>query len=143
MKPAGIDHEAAVTERTELLGMLRGVADDLVREHREARAAAEGPQHGDRDGVADRELYARCAWRSSRTSARRCWPRAKRPFSASVLTGALETLDADQIAWSCAGGAARGVSRGIRCMCGTRRTVADRWAPHDVVEAVGHGITSS
>jgi CPA1 family monovalent cation:H+ antiporter len=98
VKPAGIDHEAAVTERTELLGMLRGVADDLVREQREARAADEGRQHGDRDAAADRELYR--ALRLEIIEAQREALLAARDdgtFSASVLTGALETLDADQI----------------------------------------------
>ena len=98
VKPAGIDHEAAVAERTELLGMLRGVADDLVREQREARAAAEGRQHGDRDAAADRELYR--ALRLEIIEAQREALLAARDdgtFSASVLTGALETLDADQI----------------------------------------------
>ncbi len=98
VKPAGIDRAAAVAERTELLQMLRGVADDLVREHREARAAAEGHQHGDRDPAADRELYRRLrleiieAQREALLAAR-----DDGTFSASVLTGALETLDADQI----------------------------------------------
>jgi len=94
-KPAGVDHEAAKSERTELLEMLRGVADDVVREHREARAGRDA-QHGDPAG--DRELYG--ALRLDIIEAQREALLAARDdgtFSASVLTGALETLDADQI----------------------------------------------
>lgn len=97
VKPAGIDREAARTERTELLGMLRGVAEDVVREHREARAADGEPQ-GPRDAEADRELYR--ALRLDIIAAQRealLAVRDEGTFSASVLTGALETLDADQI----------------------------------------------
>ena len=97
VKPAGIDREAARTERTELLGMLRGVAEDVVREHREARAADGEPQ-GPRDADADRELYR--ALRLDIIAAQRealLAVRDEGTFSASVLTGALETLDADQI----------------------------------------------
>ncbi|KRE30804.1 sodium:proton antiporter [Agromyces sp. Soil535] len=96
-KPAGVDHEAAKAERTELLEMLRGVADDVVREHREARAG-EDAQHGDRDPAGDRELYR--ALRLDIIEAQREALLAARDdgtFSGSVLTGALETLDADQI----------------------------------------------
>ena len=98
VKPAGIDVEAARTERAQLEEMLRGVADDLVHEHREARAAAEERQHGDRDPVADRELFR--TLRLEIIEAQREALLAARDdgtFSASVLTGALETLDADQI----------------------------------------------
>ena len=98
VKPAGIDVEAARTERAQLEEMLRGVADDLVHEHREARAAAEERQHGDRDPAADRELFR--TLRLEIIEAQREALLAARDdgtFSASVLTGALETLDADQI----------------------------------------------
>jgi monovalent cation/hydrogen antiporter len=54
VKPAGIDREAARIERTELLGMLRGVADDVAREHRDASAAA-GEPVAERDAAAERE----------------------------------------------------------------------------------------
>ena len=97
VRPAGIDREGARTERTELLEMLRGVADDVVREHREARAAAGDPV-GPRDAEADRELYR--ALRLDIIAAQRealLAVRDEGTFSASVLTGALETLDADQI----------------------------------------------
>ena len=98
VKPAGIDVEAARTERAQLEEMLRSVADDLVHEHREARAAAEERQHGDRDPAADRELFR--TLRLEIIEAQREALLAARDdgtFSASVLTGALETLDADQI----------------------------------------------
>jgi NhaP-type Na+/H+ or K+/H+ antiporter len=98
VKPAGVDLEAARTERAQLEEMLRGVADDLVHEHREARAAAEERQHGDRDPAADRELFR--TLRLEVIEAQREALLAARDdgtFSASVLTGALETLDADQI----------------------------------------------
>lgn len=97
VKPAGIDREAARTERSELLEMLRGVADDVVHEHREARAAAGDPD-GPRDAEADRDLYR--ALRLDIIAAQRealLAVRDEGTFSASVLTGALETLDADQI----------------------------------------------
>jgi CPA1 family monovalent cation:H+ antiporter len=97
VKPAGIDREAARRERADLLEMLRGVADDVVREHREARAAA-GEPSGPRDAAADRELYR--ALRLDIIAAQRealLSVRDEGTFSASVLTGALETLDADQI----------------------------------------------
>ncbi|HEU0182400.1 MAG TPA: cation:proton antiporter, partial [Agromyces mariniharenae] len=97
VKPAGIDREAARTERADLLEMLRGVADDVVREHREARTAA-GEQAGPRDAEADRELYR--SLRLDIIAAQRealLAVRDEGTFSASVLTGALETLDADQI----------------------------------------------
>ncbi|MDR6906981.1 CPA1 family monovalent cation:H+ antiporter [Agromyces sp. 3263] len=98
VKPAGVDIEAARTERAQLEEMLRGVADDLVREHREARAATGERQHGDRDPAADRELFR--TLRLEIIEAQREALLAARDdgtFSASVLTGALETLDADQI----------------------------------------------
>lgn len=97
VKPAGVDREAARTERSELLEMLRGVADDVVHEHREARAATGDPE-GPRDAEADRELYR--ALRLDIIAAQRealLAVRDEGTFSASVLTGALETLDADQI----------------------------------------------
>ncbi|MGW4930300.1 cation:proton antiporter [Agromyces sp. NPDC004153] len=97
VKPAGIDREAARTERADLLEMLRGVADDVVREHREARTAA-GEPAGPRDAEADRELYR--SLRLDIIAAQRealLAVRDEGTFSASVLTGALETLDADQI----------------------------------------------
>ena len=97
VKPAGIDREAARRERADLLEMLRGVADDVVREHREARTAA-GEPSGTRDAEADRELYR--ALRLDIIAAQRealLSVRDEGTFSASVLTGALETLDADQI----------------------------------------------
>lgn len=97
LKPAGVDREAARTERSELLEMLRGVADDVVHEHREARAGAGDPE-GPRDAEADRELYR--ALRLDIIAAQRealLAVRDEGTFSASVLTGALETLDADQI----------------------------------------------
>ena len=83
VKPAGIDHEAAMTERTELLGMLRGVADDLVREQREARAA-DGGSSARRSGCRRRSRAVPRASpaRSSRPSARRCWRRATTARSA-------------------------------------------------------------
>jgi CPA1 family monovalent cation:H+ antiporter len=99
VKPAGVDHEAARAEHAELLGILRRVADDVVREHREARTAADGGRrHGDRDPEEDRELYRTLrlqiihAQREALLTAR-----DDGIFSASVLTGVLETLDADQI----------------------------------------------
>jgi monovalent cation/hydrogen antiporter len=98
VKPAGVDLEAARSERAELEEMLRGVADDLVHEQREARAATEERQHGDRDPAADRELFR--TLRLEIIEAQREALLAARDdgtFSASVLTGALETLDADQI----------------------------------------------
>lgn len=97
VRPAGIDREAARSERAELLEVLRGVADDVVHEHREARAAA-GEPAGPRDAEADRELYR--ALRLDIIAAQRealLAVRDEGTFSASVLTGALETLDADQI----------------------------------------------
>ncbi|TYL51127.1 cation:proton antiporter [Agromyces mariniharenae] len=97
VKPAGIDREAARTERADLLEMLRGVADDVVREHREARTAA-GEPAGPRDAEADRELYR--SLRLDIIAAQRealLAVRDEGTFSASVLTGALESLDADQI----------------------------------------------
>lgn len=97
VRPAGVDREAARTERSELLEMLRGVADDVVHEHREARVAAGDPE-GPRDAEADRELYR--ALRLDIIAAQRealLAVRDEGKFSASVLTGALETLDADQI----------------------------------------------
>ena len=97
VRPAGVDREAARNERADLLEMLRGVADDVVREHREARASS-----GDADGIggreSDRELYRRL--RLEIIAAQREALLAVRDdgtFSSSVLTGALETLDADQI----------------------------------------------
>ena len=97
VKPAGIDREAARIERSELLGMLRGVADDVAREHRDARAAS-GEPVPERDTAAERE--ERRALRLEIIDAQREALLAARDdgtFSASVLTGALETLDADQI----------------------------------------------
>lgn len=97
VKPAGIDRDAARVEHTELLGMLRGVADDVVREHREARSAA-GEHETASDAAAERELHRKLrleiieAQREALLAAR-----DDGTFSASVLTGALETLDADQI----------------------------------------------
>ena len=99
VKPAGVDREAARAEHAELLGILRRVADDVVREHREAHAAADGGhQQGDRDPEEDRELYR--SLRLQIIHAQREALLAARDdgtFSASVLTGVLETLDADQI----------------------------------------------
>jgi len=97
VKPAGIDREAARIERTELLGMLRGVAEDVAREHRDASAAAGEPE-AERDAAVERE--ERRALRLEIIEAQREALLAARDdgtFSASVLTGALETLDADQI----------------------------------------------
>ena len=97
VKPAGVDREAARLEHAELLGMLRGVADDVVREHREAGAAA-GERTAERAAAVDRE--ERLALRLEIIEAQREALLAARDdgtFSASVLTGALETLDADQI----------------------------------------------
>ncbi|RZS66604.1 sodium/proton antiporter (CPA1 family) [Agromyces ramosus] len=99
VKPAGVDREAARAEHAELLGILRRVADDVVREHREARAAADGgPGHIDGDPGTDRELHR--ALRLEIIHAQRealLTARDDGTFSASVLTGVLETLDADQI----------------------------------------------
>ena len=99
VKPARVDREAARAEHAELLGILRRVADDVVREHREARVDADGGhQHGDRDPEEDRELYRTLrlqiihAQRETLLTAR-----DDGTYSASVLTGVLETLDADQI----------------------------------------------
>lgn len=97
VKPAGIDRDAARVEHAELLGMLRGVADDVVREHREARSAVEEPKPAP-DAAAERELHR--TLRLEIIEAQREALLAARDdgtFSASVLTGALETLDADQI----------------------------------------------
>jgi CPA1 family monovalent cation:H+ antiporter len=82
VKPAGIDREAAKAEHAELIGMLRGVADDIVREHREA--GRELPRTL-RLEIIEAQREALLAARDDGT------------FSGSVLTGALETLDADQI----------------------------------------------
>jgi len=97
VKPAGIDREAARVEHTELHAMLRGVADDVVHEHREASPDAGAPEAA-RNAVADRE--ARRALRLEIIEAQREALLAARDdgtFSASVLTGALDMLDADQI----------------------------------------------
>jgi monovalent cation/hydrogen antiporter len=97
VKPAGIDREAATTERAELLGMLRGVADDVMNDHRHPSAASGEPETGS-DATAGREPYR--ALRLQIIEAQREALLAARDdgtFSASVLTGALETLDADQI----------------------------------------------
>lgn len=84
VKPAGIDLAAARAERTALLAMLRGVADDVVREH--------GGQPASPAARRTLRLLVIAAQREALLAAR-----DDGTFSASVLTGALETLDADQI----------------------------------------------
>ena len=117
VKPAGVDREAARAEHAELLGILRRVADDVVREHREARVAADGGhQQGDRDPEEDRELY-------------RSAPAADHPRAAGGAPHGPRRRDVQRIgADRCArdarrrpdqhgaarGSPRRGVSRGIR-----------------------------
>ncbi|WP_448809777.1 cation:proton antiporter [Agromyces bauzanensis] len=84
VKPAGIDRAAASAERAELLAMLRGVADDVVRQHGETTESPES-RRSLRLLIIEAQREALLAARDDGT------------FSASVLTGALETLDADQI----------------------------------------------
>lgn len=99
VKPAGVDREAARAEHAELLGILRRVADDVVREHREARAAVDGgPGRVDGDPGTDRELHRALRLEIIREQREALLTaRDDGTFSASVLTGVLETLDADQI----------------------------------------------
>ena len=79
VKPAGVDHRAAKAERAELFRMLRRVAADV--EH----------AHGD-DHAGSLRLEIIRAQRGALLAAR-----DDGAFSGSVLTGALETLDAEQI----------------------------------------------
>ena len=97
VKPAGIDREAARLEHAELLGMLRGVADDVMRAHRKGGDAA-SERTAERGAAVDHDK--RLTLRLEIIEAQREALLAARDdgtFSASVLTGALETLDADQI----------------------------------------------
>ena len=117
VKPAGVDREAARAEHAELLGILRRVADDVVREHREARAAADGGhRQGDRDPEEDRELYR--SLRLQIIHAQREALLAARDdgtFSASVLTGvARDARRRPDQHGAARGSPRRGVSRGIR-----------------------------
>jgi monovalent cation/hydrogen antiporter len=79
VKPAGVDHRAARAERTELFRMLRQVAAEVERSPRT-----------DHHGSLRLEVIE--AQREALLAARR-----DGAFSGSVLTGALETLDAEQI----------------------------------------------
>jgi monovalent cation/hydrogen antiporter len=79
VKPAGVDHRAAKAERADLLRMLRQVAAEV--EH----GQAEGHDGSLRLAIIE-------AQRNALLAARR-----DGAYSGSVLTGALETLDAEQI----------------------------------------------
>ena len=93
VKPAGVDREAAKRERHALGELLR----DVAKEVREQRAAEEATRDG--SGTAtERELSRRL--RIEIIEAQRAALLAARDegaFSSSVLTGALEALDAEQI----------------------------------------------
>ncbi|MFD4421470.1 cation:proton antiporter [Agromyces sp. NPDC058484] len=97
VKPAGVDHHAATAERARLRRLLRGAADDVERRHREAAVVAGGPKV-EPEPATDQELHR--VLRLEIIEAQREALLAAREdgtFSGSVLTGALETLDAEQI----------------------------------------------
>ena len=96
VKPAGIDRQAAKAEHQALSDLLRGVADDVIQEDR--AAAAEASSGDDSHVTSGREPFHVLRLRT--IAAQRdalLEVRDEGRFSASVLTGALEALDAEQI----------------------------------------------